>query len=372
MPVFRFDKAYGIARQVKAFLSPQGGAVRDTAPHSERYEDQGANEKNARQETSEHRQKLKSKKQELRRMRNETRTAKDEAEFIEQRKRKKTIQQEIFALETELRAARRGEEWEAPVTGALPDFVVLGGKKCGTTLFYHLLTQHPLVEPAAKKELHFFDILFDNESVEWYRRCFPAPRWKDGRRTITGEATPEYLSYPPVPERMAKVIPQARLIALLRNPVDRAYSDYQMVARKGRETRSFEEVIESEQAGLHGNSDKALDDHYDSFDHRRFWYLTKSIYVDQLLQWSECFPKEQVLVLKSEDFFEDPAEILRAAYGFLSLPEWELEAAEIISRRRNKGEYKERMDPATRCRLEEYFEPHNKRLYDYLGRDFNW
>jgi hypothetical protein len=80
--------------------------------------------------------------------------------------------------------------------GALPDFVVIGGKKCGTTFLYHLLSQHPYVEPASSKELHFFNRFFD-EGVEWYRRCFPAPRLQYGRRTITGEGTPEYFSYPP-------------------------------------------------------------------------------------------------------------------------------------------------------------------------------
>jgi hypothetical protein len=101
-------------------------------------------------------------------------------------------------------------------------------------------------------------------------------------------------------------------------------------------------------------------------------YLSKSIYVDQLVRWSEFFPKEQMLVLKSEDFFEDPAETLRVAYGFLGLPEWEPEASEIKPKKRNKGQYKEGMAPATREHLEESFEPHNRRLYDYLGKDLGW
>jgi hypothetical protein len=149
---------------------------------------------------------------------------------------------------------------------------------------------------------------------------------------------------------MARIIPQARLIALLRNPVDRTFSDFQQVRRKGRESRTFEEAM--------------------NYAPRSF--LSKSIYVDQLVRWSKFFPKEQMLVLKSEDFFEDPAGTLQAAYGFLGLPEWEPEASEIVPKKRNKGQYKEGMDPATRERLEEYFEPHNRRLYDYLGRDLGW
>jgi hypothetical protein len=105
----------------------------------------------------------------------------------------------------------------------LPDFVVIGTQKGGTSFFYRLLTEHPLVRGAAAKELHFFDNKFA-EGVRWYRRCFSEGKHVDGHRTITGEASPSYLFDQQVPERMAQIVPEARLIALLRNPVDRAYS----------------------------------------------------------------------------------------------------------------------------------------------------
>jgi lipopolysaccharide transport system ATP-binding protein len=121
------------------------------------------------------------------------------------------------------------------IEGPLPDFVVLGTQKGGTSFFYRLLTEHSLVRAAAAKELHFFDNKFA-EGVGWYRRCFSEGKRVDGHRTITGEASPSYLFDPQVPERMAQVVPEARLIALLRNPVDRAYSHYQMEVRRGNET----------------------------------------------------------------------------------------------------------------------------------------
>jgi hypothetical protein len=143
-------------------------------------------------------------------------------ERSERRKRLIWNRQEFSARERASRCegATGGGE---PVTGALPDFVIIGAQKCGTSSLYHLLTRHPHVERAATKELHFFDLLFD-EGIEWYRQCFPPPKLKDGRRTIHGEATPGYLFHPLVPERMAEAVPQARLIALLRNPANRAYS----------------------------------------------------------------------------------------------------------------------------------------------------
>ncbi|MBA3474643.1 MAG: sulfotransferase domain-containing protein [Rubrobacter sp.] len=226
----------------------------------------------------------------------------------------------------------------------MPDFLIIGAAKCGTTSLYDLLTRHPHVEHAALKELRYFDQNFD-KGIEWYRSQFPPPEWKDGRRSITGEATP-YLKHPSVPERIARVVPRARLIVLLRNPVDRSYSLYHHEVRHGRESRSYEETtLEAPK------------------------YLSGSIYVDHLRRWSEFFGDEQMLVLKSEDFFERELETLKLVLGFLGLPDWEPEEAPKV---RNRGRYEQGMDPSTRKQLEDYFEPHNQRLYEYLGVDLGW
>jgi hypothetical protein len=357
LPTFRFDKAFGIARDIRARVEFK--QIRSEIESKRQESEQAKNKIN------EIRNELKSKRQEAKLISEEQRTAKDKAKRSEYRNRKKRVQREILQLEEELRNAKERwaggvpAAWSAPRvagetgTGALPDFVVIGGKKCGTTFLYHLLTQHPLVERAAGKEVHFFNRSFD-EGIEWYRRCFPTPRWKDGRRSITGEATPEYLTHPLAPKRMAEVIPQARLIALLRNPVERAYSDYHHEARKGPDARTLEEAM-----------------NYASLDDARSRCLSRSIYVDHLLRWSEFFNDEQMLVLKSEDFFERPVNTLQVVLNFLDLPEWEPKVWELWYKR-NKGKYKQEIDPATRQRLEGYFKPHNKRLYEYLGVDFGW
>jgi Sulfotransferase domain len=330
------------------------------------------------------RQELGSKRQEFRRIKDELLAERQHEQKIELKKKKKKAQQEIYRLEKELagleeehNAAARRKTRQAPAkdsqTGALPDFVVVGAKKSGTTSLYHLLVGHPYVQPAAKKELHYFDNLVEDEDTEWYRHCFPAPKWKEGRRTITGEATP-YLANPLAPERMAQVIPQAQLIALLRNPVDRAYSDYQQVVRKGRETRTFDETVE---AALEEAKQHPLDRRYaypyeaysDSVDVcSQSGCLLKGLYVDQLQHWAKFFDREQMLVLQSESFFAGMPETLEPVLNFLGLPDWEPEATKV----RNKGTYEQGMDPATRQRLEEFFEPHNQRLYEYLGVDFEW
>ena len=334
---------------------------------------------------------LRHKRQELRKIRDKERATKEKVERKVLKKRKQKLKQELFRLKEEYRVAEDATEgapggWaapraeEGPESGALPDFVIIGAKKCGTTFLYHLLTQHPHVEPAAFKEPHFFDFLFE-EGVEWYRQCFPTPRWKDGRRNITGEATP-YMPGRRIPERMAEVVPQARLIALLRNPVDRAYSDYQQVARTGRETRTFEEAIGVMKQHSLSQEDEVPDGKDIADLDEDSEYLSRSVYVDQLLRWSKFFSEKQMLVLRSEDLFEHQRETLKRVLAFLELPAWEPEAAgpqglqspKFRNKRdkRNKGRYEENMGPATRRRLEEYFEPHNHRLYDYLGVDFGW
>jgi hypothetical protein len=319
-------------------------------------------------------EKIQDKRRELRQMRKEERSAKNRRELSDYRRRKKMAKLELLRLETEARAAEEGWAGDGPVTGALPDFLVIGVGKGGTTFLYHLLTQHPLVEAAATKEVHFFDNRF-GEGVEWYRQNFPAPRPKDGRTTVTGEATP-FMFHPHVPQRAGQVVPEARLIALLRNPVDRAYSHYQQVVRRIGTPLTFEEVVEKEKRLLEASHVEGHrpEEYFAAEDGSSSTFtgscIYKGIYVDHLARWAEHFDREQMLILKSEDFFARPQEILRQVFAFLDLPEWEPDPS-VFERKRNTRPY-EKMDPETRRKLEEYFEPHNQRLYEYLGRDFRW
>ena len=241
--------------------------------------------------------------------------------------------------------------------GPLPDFVVLGTQKGGTSFFYRLLTEHPLVRGAAAKELHFFDNKFA-EGVGWYRRCFSESEQVDGQRTITGEASPSYLFNPQVPERMARIVPEARLIALLRNPVDRAYSHYQMEVRRGKEARSFEEATEEEMISAEGE-ENALD--------VRYAYLTRGLYADQLERFSFFANRDRLLVVKSENLFTRRLEVLERVIAFLGLPPFESTLAPPAG-----NTTYEPMDPGTRQHLEGFFAPHNERLYDLLNTDFGW
>jgi Sulfotransferase domain len=243
------------------------------------------------------------------------------------------------------------------IEGPLPDFVVIGTQKGGTSFFYRLVTEHPLVRGAAAKELHFFDNKF-SEGVGWYRRCFSKGKRADGHRTITGEASPSYLFDPQVPERMARIVPNARLIALLRNPVDRAYSHYKMEVRRGKEARSFEEATEEEMT--------STEDEGNTVD-LRYAYLRRGLYAQQLERFSFFAHRDRLLVVKSENLFTRRLEVLDRVLTFLRLPPFESTLAPPAGR----PTY-EPMDPHTRRRLEGFFAPHNERLYELLSTDFGW
>jgi len=256
---------------------------------------------------------------------------------------------------------------------SLPDFIIIGAQRCGTTSLYEYLIEHPCVAPAFTKEVHFFDINF-GRGVAWYRAHFPSLPYKyfakqiRAHNILTGEATPYYIFHPHAPKRVSKILPRVKLIALLRNPVDRAYSHYHLEVRNGAETLSFEDALEREAKMVSRERERITqDENYQSLAHQRHSYLSRGIYVDQLEVWESLFPREQILVLRSEDFDADPATTLRSVLKFLNLPSWEPQ---------EYGKYHQarypKMDPATRRRLVSYFEPHNQSLYEFLGVNFEW
>ena len=260
----------------------------------------------------------------------------------------------------------------------MPDFIIIGTMRGGTTSLYSYLTEHPNIGPAYMKEVHFFDVYF-SKGLHWYRAQFPSSVQKyytervQKQNFITGEASPYYLFHPHAPKRIAKTLPQVKLIVLLRNPVTRAYSHYYHEVAGGHEKiATFEEAIACEEERIAKEAELlAKNEQYISYNHRHFSYLARGIYVDQLRVWMNLFPKEQFLILRSEDFYADPAAGLKQVLDFVNVPDLSLKA--------QKEEYEQlntttppRMNPATSKRLREYFEPHNSRLYKYLGVDFGW
>ena len=211
---------------------------------------------------------------------------------------------------------------------AVPDFVVAGAAKCGTTSLYRYLVDHPLVLPAQIKEVHFVDRQHNFDKGEaWYRSWFPtraalrsAADAHHAERAICGESTPNYLAHPEAAARLHAVVPDGRVILLLREPVDRAWSQYRWQQRWGGETLSFADAVRAE-ADRTGDGFAMMG--ADRQTRNRFithGYLARSRYADQLEWWFDAFPREQLLVLRSEDLFADPAATLERTCAFLGLP----------------------------------------------------
>lgn len=259
----------------------------------------------------------------------------------------------------------------------LPDFIIIGVARAGTTSLYEYLVEHPNIASASRKEVHFFDYNFQN-GISWYRGQFPYIIQKHyvetirQRNFITGEASPYYIFHPYAPTRLAESLPFVKLIVLLRNPVERAFSHYSWEVSWGTETLSFEDAIAREAERIKIGSEN-LATHY-SFNHQHFSYLIRGVYADQLETWFSLFPREQFLILKSEDMYKEPATIFKQTVEFLKIPYIEPKALKKEYKQYNKPKHSSppKMDPALRQRLVEYYEPHNARLYALLGRDFGW
>ncbi len=262
-------------------------------------------------------------------------------------------------------------------TGALrllPDFIIIGGQRCGTTTLYNYLIRHPHVISTSLKEIHYFDLNYTRGTI-WYRTHFPLTlekRYHSKRKNspiLTGESTPYYLFHPHVPQRVAALLPQVKLIVLLRNPIDRAYSHYHHAVRWQLETApTFEAAIDQEAGRLATEWERlAADEHYYSYNHHHHAYLTRGIYAGQLQNWFDYFPRKQFFITSSEHFYRETATVFQTLLDFLDLPTWQPDVYTNYNQAQNAP-----LSAALRTRLETYFAPHNQRLYELLGCDFEW
>jgi hypothetical protein len=251
----------------------------------------------------------------------------------------------------------------------LPDFVIIGTQRGGTTSLYEYLVAHPRVAPAAEKETHYLDRRLAR-GEEWYRSRFAAARrdrpW--GRRMLAGEATPYYLFHPHAARRLAELAPKARMIAVLRHPVDRALSHHRHEVHMGHESLPFERAVAVEDERLAGEAERMLaDETYRSYAHEHHTYLARGRYAEQLPAWFARFPRGQMLILRSEDLFARPEETYRLALEFLGLPAWAPPAFERHNATEGEG-----LDAGLRRELVERFRPHNDALRELVGWEPGW
>lgn len=253
----------------------------------------------------------------------------------------------------------------------LPEYLLIGTKRGGTTSLAAYLNDHPDVAPlfprtAVPKGVRFFDDHFA-EGPRWYRSHFPSTLARRGSR-ITGEATAHYLFDPRASERAQGIVPGAKIVVLLRDPVERAFSHHRERTRQGVETLSFEDALAAEPDRLAGELERMLaDPAYVSFEREHHSYRGQGCYVDYLPAWVDRFGHDRVLVLISEDFFEDPAREYARTLEFLGLA-----PHAPVYEAHNYHPMKRGIEPATREELDTFFEPFTRRLEDYLGLVLPW
>jgi hypothetical protein len=256
----------------------------------------------------------------------------------------------------------------------LPSYVIVGAQKGGTSALYEYLVRHPLVGRSTNEEIQYFSLNYAR-GTNWYRGHFPTRaraalvRRRYGRELITGESSPYYLFHPHALERLRELLPDAKLIVVLRNPVDRAYSQYNHSRQMGCEPlETFEAGLAAEPDRLEGELEKMLDDPlYNSFSHYNHSYLARGLYVEQLERLYGLFDERQILLETADALRGDTDTVFSRVLDFVGLPQHRLSHYPPQNVRRYPP-----MDSATRRRLVEYFTEPNERLYAFLGRDLGW
>jgi Sulfotransferase domain len=274
------------------------------------------------------------------------------------------------------RAVARNAVWTygkaTSAVRSLPDFLILGAQKAGTTALYAYLREHPAIAGPTWKEVSFFDRHFWRGEA-WYRGHFPnrlhlkRMRARAGSGPIVGEASPSYVFHPFAPERVAELLPGARLLVLVRNPIDRALSHYHHEVALGREPLSFEQALEQEEARMAGERERMRDPRYFSYAWWNYTYASRGRYAEQLARWLEHFPRERLLVVPSEDLLDHPGETYARVLAFLGARSHKLSSYPRLFERDYPA-----MAPATRATLRDVFAEPNRRLYELLGRDLGW
>jgi len=253
----------------------------------------------------------------------------------------------------------------------LPNFIVIGVGRGATTTLHHNLSKNPCLHSAAYDEAGFFDDNF-HLGESWYRSLFPTKFTKNKiiknyNHFLSYEVTPSYIRKPWVARRIKKLLPNVKLIAILRNPVDRAYSHYNMGVNESNDKRSFEEVIKTDLKLLErSNESKSDSDTYFKTIVEKS-YLARGFYAEQLKFWFKLFDKKQIHITTTENLATNPNETFNEIFNFLDIANFKISNLE----NKRKGNYSP-LDKDIKLQLTSFFKPYNEELYKLIGKNFNW
>lgn len=279
-----------------------------------------------------------------------------------------------------LRGATRGIGLITAPLRAHPDFLIIGTKRGGTTSLWYALAGHPEVAPLFPvaqelKSAHYFDIHYDR-GPRWYRSFFAteaqlrARQRRTGHRVITGEASPYYMFHPLAAQRIARDLPEVKLIVSLRDPVERLWSHYNERLAGHTETLGIAAALDAEAGRLAGESERIIaeDPNYYSLHHDLSSYVARGRYLEQLIPFLERFGPDQLLILRAEDFYRDSRQELAKVADYLGISAFPTGLGPAHYNRLPRPQLPDEI----RCRLVEYYRPHVEQLQAALDRDFGW
>lgn len=255
-----------------------------------------------------------------------------------------------------------------------PDFLIIGGQRCGTTSLFRTLAQHPAVlTPNLHKGVHYFDTAYER-GTPWYRAHFPLRstavrvEQRTGVRPLAFESSPYYGFHPLAAERIDRDLPGVKVLILLRDPVERAYSAHAHEIARGYETEDFETALALEDSRLEGEVERIrAEPGYNSHSHQHHGYLQRGRYVDHLQRLEAVFGRERMHVIDSHRFFSEPEPVYADVLDFLGLPALGSPVFE-----RHNARPRSPMAAELRSRLEGHFAPYDTRLAGWLGRPVSW
>ena len=252
----------------------------------------------------------------------------------------------------------------------IPDFLVIGAKRCGTTSLYQHLPEHPCISKSPYDNMGFFNDNF-HLGVNWYKSFFPTTFTRNKIKSKFGgflafDVTTKYMEEESTANNVYQTKPNMKIIIILRNPVDRAYSQYHLSVRQTAERRSFEDVVEENMNRLN----KESHEHYEikpRFSAKEDNYLKKGLYALQLRYWLKIFPRENILIVSTEEFESNQQIIYNKIFEFLNISKFEVKN----TKKMEKGNYLP-MKSETRNLLLDYFRPHNHELFELINMEFDW
>ena len=262
----------------------------------------------------------------------------------------------------------------------LPNFIIIGAGRAGTTSLYNYLIQHPSIFAASTKnneniaDLHFFEHMISNKT-SWYKSHFPTIftkkffESKSKMKFITGEYTSTYMYNRNVPKRIFELIPNIKLIIILRNPVEKAYSTYSQQLSFNEHTMSFEETVKAElrRIELSKNYPELNSNDPDFGNHVMHNLVRHGIYFDYLNEWFKIFPKKQFFIIDSEKLKNSTQDTLDDVFKFLDVQPHKISNLSKI----NVGQYT-KIDDSSKKILTDFYLLHNEKLYNLLGSRYSW